>query len=200
MRVIAGRCRGRRLKPPQDQTLTRPITDRVKEAMFNRLQSLGVLAPGQLHEVVDLFCGTGSLGLEALSRGADRCTFVDADPDAINGLQHNLDTLGLTGFARVYRCDALSEAWLTTIPERSISLVMIDPPYAMTGHPDPRERVLQLLEPLIAKTEPGAVLVLRSQRGCHIAARANWDGPASITYGTMELHFFQRPFDESQPG
>ena len=92
MRIIAGTHRGRTLLAPADAETTRPITDRVKENLFNRLHSLGVLGYGR---VLDVFCGTGSMGLEALSRGADHCTFVDRDRDAIDRLQQNLDTLGI---------------------------------------------------------------------------------------------------------
>ena len=72
MRIIAGTHRGRTLLGPEGDDVTRPITDRVKENLFNRLHSLGVIGYGR---VLDVFAGTGSMGLEALSRGATHCTF-----------------------------------------------------------------------------------------------------------------------------
>ncbi|MEM6855146.1 MAG: RsmD family RNA methyltransferase, partial [Planctomycetota bacterium] len=90
MRIIAGQYRGRPLINPEDDLTTRPITDRVKENLFNRLQSLGLLGYGR---VLDIYCGTGSMGLEALSRGAEHCTFVDQSRDAIDKLEGNLDNL-----------------------------------------------------------------------------------------------------------
>jgi 16S rRNA (guanine966-N2)-methyltransferase len=193
MRIIAGTCRGRRLLPPDKKSTTRPMTDRVKESLFDRLQSLGVLAAGELHGVVDVFCGTGSLGLEALSRGANHCTFVDQDRDAIARLRQNLSSLGLSGRARVHLLPALSRAWTTALTDRSLGLVFLDPPYAMTTDPAGRDRVLALLDALGAKMEPGGVLVLRTARDCPVDPRPQWDGPASFDYGTTTLHFYQRP-------
>src|SRR3974390_1170116 len=91
MRVIGGRSRGRRLAAKLPRTV-RPTTDRVREAIFNILGSLGGVEG--LH-VVDLFCGSGALGLEALSRGAATATFVDRDREALAAVRHNLSAVGL---------------------------------------------------------------------------------------------------------
>ncbi|MEO0586315.1 MAG: RsmD family RNA methyltransferase, partial [Planctomycetota bacterium] len=94
MRIIAGEHRGRRLVGPTDDRTTRPITDRVKEALFARLTAMGLFGDFEAGAVADVFCGTGSLGLEALSRGARRCVFVDRDRSALDGLRENLEVLG----------------------------------------------------------------------------------------------------------
>ena len=110
MRVISGSARGRRLNELQGME-TRPTTDRVKEALFNIVQ---FEVPGR--DILDLFAGTGQLGIEALSRGAARCTFVDQRKDAAALVRENLKLTGLTGQGKVVQGD-------------SISYLMSDPPY-----------------------------------------------------------------------
>src|SRR6187401_3741608 len=97
MRVVAGEFGGRRLVGP-DGTATRPTTDRVREAIFNSLGSAGLLE-GAL--VADLFAGSGALGIEALSRGAEHCVFVERDRVAVRAIDENIGTLGLRARARV---------------------------------------------------------------------------------------------------
>ena len=126
MRVIAGDLGGRRIQSPTGSTI-RPTSDRVRESIFNALFSMGVL---EAATVMDLFAGTGALGIEALSRGAAHCTFVDHDPDAIALLQANLASLGISDRATVVRADALTHA------RRSgpVELALADPPYRFDGY------------------------------------------------------------------
>jgi 16S rRNA (guanine966-N2)-methyltransferase len=124
MRVIGGRSRGRRLAAKLPQTV-RPTSDRVRESIFDILGSLGGVED---LEVVDLFCGSGALGLEALSRGAASATFVDADPEALAAVRHNLEAVGLAGeSATLVR--ATLPGWLAAAPGRSFDLALCDPPY-----------------------------------------------------------------------
>lgn len=118
MRVISGKVRGKRLKEPSDYEI-RPTTDMVKESLFNIIQF-----DIEGRRVLDLFAGTGQLGIECLSRGAADCTFVDTSADAVSLVKSNLNTCGLT--ARVVRDDSLS------FLKRggSFDLILIDPPYA----------------------------------------------------------------------
>jgi 16S rRNA (guanine966-N2)-methyltransferase len=125
--VIAGELRGRRLSARPGPAL-RPTSDRVREAIFDILFSLGGVEGRQ---VVDLFAGTGALGIEALSRGAASVTFVERDPAAITALRANLEAVGLgeaeqTGEATVVRSDA--HRWVRTTASR-YDLVLCDPPY-----------------------------------------------------------------------
>ncbi|MGI8759408.1 MAG: 16S rRNA (guanine(966)-N(2))-methyltransferase RsmD [Acidimicrobiales bacterium] len=122
MRVVAGTAGGRRLAGPPGRS-TRPTSDRVREATFNALASLGVL-PGAT--VLDLFAGSGALGIEALSRGAARVTFVDADPRALTVVRANLAATGLAAEADVVRSDAAR--FLAGAPGR-FDLALLDPPY-----------------------------------------------------------------------
>src|SRR5947209_1627120 len=99
MRVIAGELGGRRLRSPRGEA-TRPTSERVREAVFSMLGELGGL------RVLDLFAGSGALGIEALSRGAAAATFVERSPRALAALRANIDTLGLRDRARVLDGDA----------------------------------------------------------------------------------------------
>ncbi|MEM7626345.1 MAG: RsmD family RNA methyltransferase [Planctomycetota bacterium] len=192
MRIIAGTHRGRPLLGPEDDQTTRPITDRVKENLFNRLQSLGVLGYGR---VLDLFCGTGSMGLEALSRGAEHCTFVDLDRGAIERLDDNLDALKTEPeAAHVITGSALLPAWTHTTPDGGLTLALIDPPFPMVL--DDLSPFYALLDTIRPKLEPGGVAVIRTPAEIEaMDERDGYDGPASITYGKMTLHFYQSPLD-----
>ena len=120
MRVISGSARGRRLKELSGME-TRPTTDKVKESLFNIIQF--ELAGRQ---VLDLFSGTGQLGIEALSRGAASCTFVDARRDAAALVRENIELCGFQTAARVVQGDALS--FLSACREK-FDVVLLDPPY-----------------------------------------------------------------------
>src|SRR5262245_53566408 len=126
MRIVGGRFRGRALAAPGDERI-RPTSDRVREAVFN------ILAHGvpsfalEGARVLDLFAGTGALGLEALSRGAAYCLFVEEDAGARGLIRRNIETLGLTGTTKVFRRDATN---LGPAGNRGgFGLVFLDPPY-----------------------------------------------------------------------
>ncbi len=153
MRVIAGRLGGRRLRAPAGSS-TRPTSERVREALFSMLGPLEGIA------VLDLFAGTGALGIEALSRGAHRAVFVERDNAALAVLSANLDVLGLArGEADIRRGDALGA--LRTARERheTYDLVFIDPPYDHA--PDWEAKLSVDLPPLLA---PAARVVVESDR------------------------------------
>lgn len=158
MRVIAGRLRGRLLSAPVGRT-TRPITDRVKETLFNILGSRYAV-PGELPavDVLDLFAGSGGLGIEALSRGAARCTFVERDKAALAALRANINALGLGACARV----VVDDAWrLRLLPDvRRWGLIFADPPFPDTTT---TARVVDLLTRLVDGLAEGGVLVLRHE-------------------------------------
>ena len=121
MRVITGSARGRRLRELEGQE-TRPTTDRVKESMFNILQF-----DVEDSRVLDLFAGTGQLGIEALSRGAASAVFVEQRRDAVALIRENLKLTGLSERARVVNGEAL--AYLASAGEK-FDLIFLDPPYA----------------------------------------------------------------------
>ena len=119
MRVIAGEARGRRLEALPGTEITRPTMDQVKEAMFSIVQ---FDLPGA--RVLDLYAGSGQLGIEALSRGAAEAVFVDRRPDAVRLVQENLALCGFTDRARVKSGDAL--AYLKS--GEKFDLIFLDPP------------------------------------------------------------------------
>ena len=122
MRVISGSLRGRRLEAPSGMT-TRPTTDKVKESLFSSIQ---FELPGAY--VLDLFAGSGQLGLEAISRGAARCTFVEQDRNAISALSCNIEVCRLTPEQyTVSRGD--SYAFLASHKGRQFDVILLDPPY-----------------------------------------------------------------------
>lgn len=125
MRIISGKAKGRVLKAVPG-TGTRPTTDKVKEAIFSMI---GPYFDGGI--VLDLFAGTGGLGIEALSRGMDRAIFVDMDKKSVEVIRHNLQAAGLTEQAEVYRNDAVRA--LKALGKRGIKLdlVLLDPPYRL---------------------------------------------------------------------
>ncbi len=126
MRIVGGRFKGRTLNSPDGRD-TRPTTDRVREAIFNRLEH-GV--PGFSFDgtrVLDLFAGTGALGLEALSRGAKHAHFIDNSDVARGTVRHNADSLGVIGQCKVWRRDAAGLGACS--PMSPYGLVFLDPPY-----------------------------------------------------------------------
>jgi 16S rRNA (guanine966-N2)-methyltransferase len=129
VRVVAGSARGRRLVSPAGLD-TRPTSDRVRQATFNALGSLGVVEGAT---VLDAFAGSGALGVESLSRGADHATFVERDRRALEAVRANLASTGLSERATVVVGDALA---LAQAPPPSglpaVDLALLDPPYAFT--------------------------------------------------------------------
>jgi 16S rRNA (guanine966-N2)-methyltransferase len=160
MRVIAGSARGRRLQAPPGRA-TRPTSDRVREALFS---SISDRVPGAV--VLDLFAGTGALGIEALSRGAGAATFVEREPAVLTVLRANLDTAGVAERAEVVRSTA--EAFAGRAAGVPYDLVLCDPPYDY-----PTQQTVDLLLALRAAgaLASDAVIVLeRDKRDPAVAA------------------------------
>ncbi len=151
MRVIAGRYGGRRLTAPPGAA-TRPTSDRVREALFS---ILGARVEGA--RVLDLFAGSGALGIEALSRGAAEATFVDRAPAAIRALRANLEALGID--AEVVRADALAALRAARAAARQYDLVFLDPPYRHAARLAPA--LTEAIDGLVA---PGGSVVSESDR------------------------------------
>lgn len=159
MRIIAGEFRGRRIAPPVGRS-TRPMLDRVREALFSTLDDR---VDGS--DVLDLFAGTGSLGLEALSRGADRVRFVERDAAALALLRRNVADLDVAGRAEVARGDATDpRCWgIREAQPTPYGVVFVDPPYAALADSDQRRAVLDAVAALVGtRLVPGGVLVLHT--------------------------------------
>jgi 16S rRNA (guanine(966)-N(2))-methyltransferase RsmD len=165
MRVIAGSRKGHKLAAPRGLD-TRPTSDRVRENIFN------LVGPVDDARVLDLFAGSGAMGIEALSRGAARAVFVEHDADAVRTIERNLDRLRLTG-ARVVRGDVLRAIAQEATAGAKYDLVLVDPPYGMLIEIQPR--LARHLPPLVAadglvvvetdaRTEPELPLPVRTSR------------------------------------
>lgn len=176
MRVTGGELAGRRLKAPARGV--RPTADRVRESVFMILTSR---LPGA--RVLDLYAGSGALGMEALSRGAEHCLFVEERPEAARILQANLDALALTGRATVAILPV--ERWLARAGSghRPFDLVLVDPPYDAPGIGDVLAAIAQ--QGLIA---PGGVLVWEHDRRSP-PAPAGFDPIDERRYGDTAVTF-----------
>ena len=206
MRVVGGEWRGRPLVAPAGRG-TRPTSDKVREAMFDVLLALqevragGDAAPaaGPLggHVVLDLFAGSGALGIEALSRGAGACTFVEHERAALRALRANLERLGVTvgardrreegddgraARARVLAADARRALRADARRGARYTLLFADPPY--DRYAEVRPALARLLGPLLA---PRAVLVIETAAGT--AAGLPWTIVREKRYGDTRVTF-----------
>lgn len=172
MRVISGSARGRRLVAPEGSS-TRPTPDRVREATFNALGSLGVVEEAT---VLDLFAGSGAMGIEALSRGATRATFVDHDIEARRAIEANLAACGLAGAADVVATPV--ERFLAGAQQRRWDLALLDPPHDYDGWP---ELLLDL---------PAQTAVLESNRA--VEPPFGWEVVRSKRYGRTHVVIAER--------
>ena len=183
MRIVGGDCKGRKLSAPAGRD-TRPTSDRARESLFNILRhGIGVKLEGA--HVMDLFAGSGALGLEALSRGAAACTFIDRDWDAKRCIEHNLDTFAFTDRSTVLKLDAAH------LPPRSANvapthLAFLDPPYGQ-GLASTALTSLQQGEWLARK----AFIVVETGETEDFNAPAPYTLTDQRTYGRAQISFLQ---------
>ncbi|MBX9588471.1 MAG: 16S rRNA (guanine(966)-N(2))-methyltransferase RsmD [Hyphomonadaceae bacterium] len=181
MRIVGGQYRGRPLAAPGDDR-TRPTSDRVREAVFNILAH-GV-ADFTLEDVrvLDLFAGTGALGIEALSRGAAYCLFVEEDAQARGTIRRNIETCGLTGITKIFRRDA---ADLGPAGNRgTFGLVFLDPPYGKGL----AERALGAAA-AGGWLAPAAIAVIEERKGAVIALPAPFAAIDQRAWGDTQVLF-----------
>jgi len=174
-RIIAGTARGRRLQVPPGGG-TRPTADRAREGLFSSLQSLQDVDGAR---VLDLFAGSGALGLEALSRGAASATLVEDDPAAVRVLRANVDAVGLPGAVVV---DDRVEHHLSRPVDAAYDIALLDPPYELDVVP-----VLEALRPWLA--EDAVVAVERRTRGPELAWPQGYEAVRSRRYGEATLWY-----------
>jgi len=169
MRIIAGSKRGLKLLSPKGE-VSRPIIDRVKESVFDVLYNYDLPA-GVI--VADLFSGVGSLGLEALSRGAEFVTFVERDRDIGGVLKRNIERGGFVEQSKVIRADAFRVG--APVPSTSLGtgdsegrrydLVFVDPPYDATRDVSAKSQLARLMDILAGQVADDGVVVVRTERG-----------------------------------
>ncbi|GAA2820894.1 16S rRNA (guanine(966)-N(2))-methyltransferase RsmD [Kitasatospora paracochleata] len=190
-RVIAGTAGGRRLAVPPGRN-TRPTSDKAREAMFSTLEALR----GTIHgaRMLDLFGGSGAVGLEALSRGAVHALLVESDASAARTIRENVRTLALPG-AEV-RADKAERVIAGPAPAAPYDLVFLDPPYAVTD-----DQVREMLITLGAGgwlAEDVLVTVERSTRGGDFRWPEGFDGLRSRRYGEGTLWYGRAAVEEDQ--
>ena len=186
MRVITGIARGRKLKEPAGME-TRPTTDRVKEGIFSSIQF-----ELEGRRVLDLFGGTGQMGIEAISRGAAHCTFVDLRKDAVAVIRENLSLTGFSQQARVVQGDAL--AFLSRCRE-TFDVIFLDPPYE-SGL---LEKTMELVTTIDIVSENGIIV-------CENGSNAGWPMVSppyrmqkEYRYGKIKTAVYRRLSDDSVP-
>lgn len=188
MRIISGQHKGRRLLPPKTSA-TRPITSRVKTALFSILAESVTDAV-----VVDLFCGTGTLGLEALSRAARCCRFAERDRTALSRLKRNIEAMDLTDRCRIWRGDIMRylRRWLDEMDD-PIDLAFVDPPYALTDRWRWGQAGEKIFTPLAEKLADDGQVIFRCRRNIVLPDTLR---PLSVRqrrdYGKMSLVFMSR--------
>ena len=179
MRIITGTARGRKLKELPGME-TRPTTDRVKEGLFNIVQF-----DVEGRRVLDLFAGTGQLGIEALSRGAAKAVFVDARKDAAQIVRENLETTGLVDKARVTQGDSI--AFLCSCREK-FDLAFLDPPYAT----DLLDKALSKMAEIDIMTENGIIVCESSIEKLMPELSAPYEKGKDYRYGKIKLTLYRR--------
>lgn len=191
MRIIAGKWGGRRLSRPVGSN-TRPVPDRVREAVFSMLGSIydtpGALPPVS---VADVFAGSGSMGLEALSRGAASCTFYERDKEAVAVLQRNFARFQAGSEAMIVTRDA----WSASIPPeggRGFDLVFLDPPYRDSQDTSPKGPVLRYLNRLAARCEKEPIVILhhRPAFSFSVPPGSRWQISDTRSFGSSGISTF----------
>lgn len=178
MRIISGEARGRSIDAPAGLH-TRPTLDRVRENMFNMLQSE---VPDS--RVLDLFAGSGALSLEALSRGAAEAVLVDTDRNAHMTQRKNIERLRYTGRARTMHCDWKKALEALKAEKKTFDLVFLDPPYAMTD----LSEVFTAVVPLIG---PESLVILEYEAGKEITVPESFSRLKDRSWGFCAVSIFR---------
>ncbi|MEO1583693.1 MAG: RsmD family RNA methyltransferase [Planctomycetota bacterium] len=217
MRIISGEFRRRKLFSPSDKSPARPMPDVVKEAVFNLLRG-----HTEGMAVLDLFAGSGAIGLEAVSRGASRCVLVERDRGTLAVLRKNIEHLGVEERAEAVSADALGPAVVSRCP-RPVHLIFADPPYALVRDPNQWARMTQQLSRLIGLLDDDGYAVLRTpwpflhERDPERSDRDTTErfadvrltiegavGPETHAYGSTAVHLYMKaprsPLPETDAG
>lgn len=185
MRIVAGDLKGRSIVAPPGKA-TRPTTDRVREALFNVIAHADWAPEIEGARVVDLFAGSGALGLEALSRGAAFCLFVETDTKARAAIRDNVETFSLFGITRVHRRSATDLGVIPAGLGRPFDIAFLDPPYGKALAPQALESLNSggwLSDDAIAIVETGEDEALNV---------SGWDLLDERTYGSSKMRIFKR--------
>ena len=197
LKIVAGQYRRRKLLSPPGNT-TRPIPSLLKEILFQRLEDLGLVAD---RKVADLFAGAGTIGLEALSRGARSVVFVEADRRAHELLKKNVERIGVADDCLCWKTDMLRCSFRPKNVDHLLpfELVFCDPPFAMIPKLLDRSPLYRSLQRLARHdtTTDDAVLVLRTPAGSSFDMPEDWTPQDLWTIQEMDLHLFARQSDNN---
>lgn len=188
MRVISGLAKGKRLKAPKGLD-TRPITDMIKEALFN---VLGSRVPDS--KLLDLFAGSGSVGIEALSRGARSVVFVDSSNEAIKIVNENLNNCNFTRVYQVIRSDVFKALGLFKRHDDKFDLIYIDPPFT-------NDRIFHEVMTAIDGMdilEPDGIVIIRTPRRKEMPVYSKLREYRLNHYGESSLHYYSRCEEDPQ--
>jgi 16S rRNA (guanine(966)-N(2))-methyltransferase RsmD len=197
MRIIAGTKRGMNLFSPKGD-LSRPITDRIKESLFNVLWNYG-FPEGKI--VADLFSGVGSLGLETLSRGAAFVTFVEKDPTIVAVLKKNIEKAGFLKESKVIRADAFKVGAAGSPDGRRCDLIFVDPPYRFSVEAGENSLLSGLMVLLSEQLTPDGIVVVRVEG--HTELQEEYGRFRTIDkrhWGSMTITIFNQAKDDKQTG
>ena len=194
MRIVSGRLRGRALTVPAGSA-TRPTSDRARQALFDVLAHAPWAPELEGARVIDLFAGSGALGLEAMSRGASSCLFVETDEAARGAIRANLEALDLMGAARVHRRDATDLGPRPASAGAAFDLAFLDPPYGR-GLGD------RALTELAAHgwLAPGALCVWERAADESAPPPQGFTSLDGRTWGAARVDFLRRTGDEASAG
>ena len=184
MRVISGLYKGRKLKSSKGYK-TRPTTDRVKEGMFSSLISIEQSFSNK--NILDMYAGSGALGIEALSRGAKFCTFFDISKIALNNVSYNLNSLNISKNSYILHCcnvDYIRD-WSLYINDK-LDVVFLDPPYATSAY-----TLQQNLENLKPHLNRDAIIVYEHDKLNSCLSEASYNIVSKKTYGQTIIDFYK---------
>jgi len=189
MRIIAGSKRGMKLFSPEDDA-SRPVLDRVKESVFNVLYKYN-MPEGKV--VADLFCGVGSFGLEALSRGAEFVTFVEKDHKIAAVLKQNITKADFASRSKVVIADAFKAGAPLAGQEDKYDLVFVDPPYKLTEDVGEKSQLAQLMIALSGQTKAQSLILVRTHFKTELMEEYGiFKMIERRRWGTMAVAFFIR--------
>jgi 16S rRNA (guanine966-N2)-methyltransferase len=189
MRIIAGTKKGMKLLSPKTQ-ISRPITDRVKESLFSVLYKYNLPEGAR---VADLFCGVGSLGLEALSRGAEFVTFVEKDPRIIAVLDKNIQKARFVKESKVIRANAFIIGAVVRSGMEKYGLVFVDPPYAAAANVQADSPLGGLLVLLGEQVAADGIVIVRTSREVSLLERyGQFQVAERRQWGTMAITILEK--------
>jgi len=190
MQIVAGRFRRRKLETNPGDT-TRPLLTRVKVALFDRIEPLLKNA-----RVADIYSGTGTIGLEALSRGASRVTFLEADRKAFELLRRNITSLKVEDETLTWKTDVTKCSFRPRKSEGFLpfDVIFFDPPYSHLYNLAPGTMLYRSLQRLARDgiSSPGTWLLVRCEEGTEFAMPAAWQKIETLNYRSMDVHMFRR--------